>query len=121
METPNAAEAKARTAAEIEAMVTEARAAGFSAAAEIVDLCDLAGMPAKATGFITARKPVVEVRGELLKAKVEAEKAALGGKDLDTGVMPGQAAKGADAGAQGKAAPWGDILAKLGIRRKQQS
>lgn len=118
METPNpAAEQKVPTAEEIQAMVAKAREEGFGAAAEIADLCAIAGAPARAPEFISAKKPIAEVRAELLKARKEAA-----GADLNTGVMPGQDASaggGADGQQQGKAKPWSEVLAKLGFKKKE--
>jgi signal peptide peptidase SppA len=111
-----AAEGKVPTAAEIEAMVTEARDKGFGAAAEIVDLCALAGEPGMAAEFITGRKSVADVRVALLAKKVEKEKASTQGKELITGITPG-----ADAGGQvqAKASPWRNVLGSLGARLKE--
>lgn len=111
-----AAEGKVPTAAEIEAMVTEARNKGFGAAAEIVDLCALAGEPGMAAEFITGRKSVADARVSLLAKKVEKEKASTQGKELITGITPG-----ADAGGQvqAKASPWRNVLGSLGARLKE--
>ena len=112
-----AAEVKVPTSAEIETQVTEARNAGFSAAAEIVDLCAIAGMPARAAEFIGARKSVADVRAALLAARVEADLKATGGKELNTAITPG-----VDVGekpGQGKAKPWGEIFQALGFKKKE--
>lgn len=106
------AEATIPTAADIEAMVAQARTEGFSAAAEIVDLCAIAGTPVKAAQFIQEKKTVAQVRESLLAARVETQK----GTELNTSVMPGVDAK-ATPETQGKAKPWGEILSALGIKK----
>jgi hypothetical protein len=112
------AEAKDPTAAEIEAMVTQARADGFNAATEIVVLCAIAGMPTKAAGFITSRAAIKDVQASLMAAKVEAEK----GTEMVTGVMPGESAEKTKEGtaAHGKAKPWREVLRALGFAKKEE-
>jgi signal peptide peptidase SppA len=111
------AETKQPTAAEIEALVKQARDAGFAEASGIADLCAIAGTPARAAEFIGQRKSVDQVRKELLAARVEAE----AGKELNSGVMPGAAdaaAAAASGPVQGKAKPWREVLKGLGARLK---
>lgn len=108
------AEAKQPTAADIEALVAQAREAGFAEASAIADLCAIAGVPAKAAQFIGEKKSAEQVRKDLLAARVEAEK----GAEINTAVMPGVDA-GAAAPAQGKAKPWGAIFKSLGIKTKE--
>jgi signal peptide peptidase SppA len=110
-----AAESKVPTPAEIETMVSEARAAGFADASQIVTLCALAGTPARAAEFITARKSVADVSAALLAAKVEADEKL----KLNPGLLPGAAEQ--KEGAQGKADPWGKVLKAIGVRTKEQN
>ena len=51
----------------------EARAQGYAEAAEIVDLCALAGCPARAAEFIERQLPAAEVRKLLRAMRAEAE------------------------------------------------
>lgn len=51
----------------------EARAKGYAEAAEIVDLCALAGCPARAAEFIERQLPAAEVRKLLRAMRAEAE------------------------------------------------
>jgi hypothetical protein len=95
-------------------MVAEARESGFAAAAEIADLCVLAGAPEKANDYITAKKTPSVVRAELMKAKAEAQKATA----VDTTVMPGVDAKDTKPKA-GTAKPWKEILTGLGLAKKE--
>jgi len=110
-----AAEAKIPTDAEVQAMIEQARTEGFSAAAEIVELCAIAGSPAKAQEFITAKTPVADVR----KSLIDTRAAGVKGTELETGVMPGQDAKVAADKQQGKASPWGELLTSMGLRKKE--
>jgi signal peptide peptidase SppA len=64
------------------ALTTEARNAGAAAVTEIVELCEVAGKPELAAGFIRAGKTGAQVRTELLNAKASAAaagEAAAGG------------------------------------------
>jgi ATP-dependent Clp endopeptidase proteolytic subunit ClpP len=54
-------------------------------AAEVRDLCALAGYPGKAADFIAAYKPVAEVRTALAKAKADREPETVVGQHADTG------------------------------------
>lgn len=58
-------------AVDANAIATQARNDGRNEAVEIVELCQIAGKPALASGFITAGKNVKDVRAELLKAKAD--------------------------------------------------
>lgn len=109
-----AAEPKVPTPAEIEAMVTEARSAGFADASQIVSLCAIAGMPSRAAEFITARKSVADVSTALLAAKAEADEKL----KLNPDLLPG-GEKGKDGTSQGKAEPWGKVFKTLGIKTKE--
>lgn len=111
-----AAEGKVPTAAEIETMVSEARAAGFGTATEIVELCAMVGMPELSAEFITSRKPVAEVRTALMAKRVEKDKAATNGKELEPGITPGAEV----GGGQPKAASWRSVLGGLGARLKPE-
>lgn len=99
--------------AEIDKLVSEARAAGFGDAQEVVELCEVAGRRDLIAGFVGQKKSAADVRKDLLAAR-----AAAAGGELNTGSMPGDDAKGADKSGkgQGKASAWGDVLAKAGIR-----
>ena len=98
----------------IDELVAQARADGFSAAAEIVQLCAIAGTPAKAAEFITSRKSVADVRTDLLAARVaEQDKTA-----IDPAANIGT--QGQDIGAaaiEGKAQPWSEVWKSLGIKK----
>jgi capsid assembly protease len=65
---------------------TEARNAGAAAVTEIVELCEVAGKPELAAGFIRAGKTGAQVRAELLNAKAAA--AALPGGDAINNTHP---------------------------------
>lgn len=60
---------------DIQAIETEARQQGYAEAAEIVELCGIAGQTAMAGGFIAKRLTATQVRGELLalRASVDQE------------------------------------------------
>lgn len=62
-------------APDIKQIKADAVKAGFDAAAEIVDLCALAGKPDQAGEFIKARKPAADVRAELLEARAKESEA----------------------------------------------
>jgi signal peptide peptidase SppA len=114
------AEAKTPTPAEIDALVAEARKEGFDAAAQIADLCMIAGATSNLAQYIAEKKKPEEVRADLLAAKVAAEK----GKELSTELMPGKDAEGAaeKSGAQmGKPKPWKEVLKSMGILRKENN
>lgn len=65
---------------DIATMRSKAEQKGYAAAQEIVDLCALAGLPQMASGFITERKSVVDVRAALVSAKaVQSERDAISG------------------------------------------
>jgi signal peptide peptidase SppA len=101
---------------EIDKLVSEARAAGFGDAQEVVELCEVAGRRDLIAGFVGSKKPAADVRKDLLAAR-----AAAAGPELNTGSMPGDDTKGADKGkGKGQASPWRDVLAKAGIRAKKE-
>lgn len=114
---PAAAEANKPAAADVEKLVADAHAAGFGEAGEIVELCAMTGFPAMAGEFITGRKPIKDVRAALMNARAEADKKALGGKELSTGVVPGADAANANE-SQGKAKPWGEVMKALGLKKE---
>ena len=60
-------------AVDIEAVQAEARQKGYAEAAEIVDLCGIAGRPALAGGFIAKGLTTTQVRGELLALRAAAD------------------------------------------------
>lgn len=76
----NQAGAPSAETIDVEKLKAEARAAAVAEqqayAAEVRDLCALAGLPHKAGELIASAKPVAEVRAELIKAKAEADAAA---------------------------------------------
>jgi len=75
-------------------------AAARAYAAEVAELCNLAGMPGKAAEFIAANKPAAEVRSLLQAAKA----ASAAGTDIHT----------ANAGQSKPAASnWGEVVASL--------
>lgn len=70
-------------------LVAEARAAGFAEAQEIVELCSLAGQPAKAAAFIGERKSAADVRKTLLDERARSGEE---GGEINNASMPGTAA-----------------------------
>jgi signal peptide peptidase SppA len=106
---PNPATAATIQATEISATEALARMQ------QTVDLCAIAGRPELAAGFISRGASVAEVRNHLL-----AGRAADSGARLNTAVMPG-----VDAGTHpsqadsGKAKPWTEVLADLGILKRR--
>jgi signal peptide peptidase SppA len=114
--TMNDEDAAVHTAAEMEAAIAKAEAAGFARAVGIVELCSVAGVPAaKAAEFLQAGKTAQAVSTELLSAKVAADAKA----PVDPSVMPGTDANTDKAVPQGKAKPWGEVLQALGLRKKE--
>jgi signal peptide peptidase SppA len=114
MET-KAADTTTPVAVDIEAVTAAAKDAGYAMAADVVELCAIAGKPALAASFIAAKKPVADVRKELLAARVAADQ----GTELNTSVMPGVDASTATNGTtEGKAKPWADIMAAVTGRKK---
>jgi hypothetical protein len=79
------------------------RAAALAEARAVVDLCALAGQPARAGAFLAAGTPLDEIRTALLAARVGAE------PELDSRhPQPGRPAD---------ARPWGEVIART-FRRK---
>jgi signal peptide peptidase SppA len=111
MSQPNAgaAEIKTPTAAEIEQMLTQARTEGYGDAAQVVDLCMIAGTPALAVGFIGEKKTIAEVRTALLANRANAQ----AGTELNTSIMPGADA----ANEKQKSTPWKQVLKSLGYTK----
>lgn len=66
-----AAAATGATPEQVAKLTADASAAGFGHAAEIVELCAIAGKPEKAAAYIRDRKPLADVRKDLLEAKAE--------------------------------------------------
>lgn len=62
----NKADAAQAAAVDLEAVKAKALEEGYSQAAEIVELCTLAGVPAKASEFISQKLTVAQARKELL-------------------------------------------------------
>lgn len=60
-------------------LVAEARTDGYNVAADIVELCAIAGTPQLASGFIRDRKPISEVRKALIDARAKAGGEEIGG------------------------------------------
>lgn len=60
---------------DIEAIIEEAVSNSMEYAASVADLCALAGMPAKAAGFIKAKTSLTDVKASLLTAKANAQPA----------------------------------------------
>jgi ClpP class serine protease len=88
--TPAPAAAAPPAVVDIAKITAEATTAGYGAAAEVVELCQLAGLDMTQTAaFVTGKKPVAEVRRELLKLK--AEKNAAPG-EIQNGVLSHEAA-----------------------------
>jgi signal peptide peptidase SppA len=116
----NMAESVAETpkveAANINQLVAKAREEGFSAAGEIVELCAIAGTPAKAADFIVARKSVADVRTALMAARADEQAKSA----INPAVQLGK--QGQDIGevaSMGKAKPWREVLGMLGHRVKE--
>lgn len=61
---------------DIEAIRKEASASGYTEAAEIVELCELAGRLTMASGFVKQKASVAEVRKVLLATRAEQDKEA---------------------------------------------
>ncbi len=57
---------------DLEKLKADAADGGYLQAAEVVELCTLAGKPALAAAFIREKKPVADVRSALLAARAEA-------------------------------------------------
>ncbi len=68
---------------DIEAIQAEARQQGYAEAAEIVDLCGLAGRPALAGGFIAKNMTAAQVRGELLTLRAASDQ-----EEIQSHVLP---------------------------------
>lgn len=86
-DTTRPAEATAAAAAppNIEQVRTEADAAGFDRAAEIAELCEIAGKPEMATGFIREKKSVPDVRKALREARTKERST----EEISNASMPG--------------------------------
>ena len=80
---PPAAPITEAAAPDLDKIKTDAEAAGFAHAAEIVELCALAGRPQMAGDFISAHKPLADVRKALI-----VERAKDGGEEIHSHVMP---------------------------------
>jgi len=57
---------------DLDKIKADAMSAGYSAAAEVVDLCIIAGCPNRAGDFIKDRKSAADVRSALLAEKAKA-------------------------------------------------
>ena len=80
-EMSNNKEAPVQADASVEDL-NSARTNGYTAAAEIVQLCTIAGCPEKATGFLERAATADQVRTELLTAQAVTDKAA----ELETAI-----------------------------------
>ena len=85
---------------DVEAIRTEARTQGYVEAREIVELCALAGMPAKAAGLLAKQTSAAEVRQHLMEAR-----AAEDATEIRSHVMP-------DTGTGAKPSPENSPLMK---------
>ncbi len=81
------------TAAELEKIRAEARRQGYADAREIVELCALAGLPARAAALLAGEATPAEAREQLLEAR-----AAGDAEEVRSHVMP-------ETGTRAKAAP----------------
>ena len=81
------------SAAEIEKIRAEARRQGYAEAREVVELCALAGMPARAATLLARNATVAEARQQLLEAR-----ASETATEIHSHVMP-------DTGTQAKVTP----------------
>ena len=68
---------------DLEALKAEARKLGYAEAREIVELCPLAGMPAKAAALLARKATPDEARQSLMEAQV-----AENGAEIRSHVMP---------------------------------
>jgi signal peptide peptidase SppA len=124
MEDKNAADAIALATANLEASklaatnlaaaVATAKLEGYAEAANIVELCAIAGSP-DAAKFIAARTPAADVRKALIDAKA-AEQAKTA---VDPSVMPGVDGT-KDKAPLGKAKPWPEIMSVLGGKKEKR-
>ncbi|MBI2817956.1 MAG: hypothetical protein HYX72_13560 [Acidobacteria bacterium] len=80
----------AAPAIDVEAIKAEARKQGYADACEIVQLCALAGMPAKAAALLARQAAPADARQQLLEAR-----AAENAGEIHSHVMP-------DTGTQSK-------------------
>jgi len=103
-----AAVVPAPTAAEIQTLVSEARASGIAEAGLIADMCALAGTPEKAADFFRQKKTVAEVTSALLADKVAAD-----AKVVDAAVNVNPAKASAETTEFGTAKPWSEIAAQI--------
>lgn len=71
--------------------LSAARKAGLADAAEIVQLCALAGKPSMAAKFLDENKSAAEVRTELLNAKAAEQSEEIDGRAKGTGMTAQQA------------------------------
>ena len=109
----NAAKAASAVKRDVVVNLDDARKAGheagYSAAAEIAELCKLARAPEKAADFIAARKSVADVRAALVNAIAEAD-------ERGTRIDGKHAAQGS-VGAEVDAA-WARVIAKMNAKKK---
>jgi hypothetical protein len=70
-------------AVDLEAIRTGARKQGYAEAREIVELCALAGMPAKAAGLLARQSTAAEARQFLMEARAAAD-----ASEIRSHVMP---------------------------------
>ena len=74
---------RSEPAAELEALKAEARKQGYAEAREIVELCSLARMPAKASALLSKNATTEEVRQHLMEARASGDPA-----EIRSHVMP---------------------------------
>ncbi len=107
------AETTQHTAADLEKMIATAKDEGYAGAAEVIDLCMIAGQPGKIAGFVAAKKSAADVRKELIAVRSGSE-----GAELNTTLMPGTDTGSKPSNQNGKARPWKEVLSALGLARK---
>jgi hypothetical protein len=84
-----------------DALVAEAQAAGYNAAAEIMELCAIAGKPALASEFTSKKFTRAQASAELLKLR-----AAESGPEIQSHILP-------DAGTNAEAKPSQSPVVKI--------
>ena len=77
------AQEKSEPSIDLESIKVEAHKQGYAEAREIVELCALAGMPAKAAGLLARTATPVEARQFLMEARAAGEPA-----EIRSHVMP---------------------------------
>ena len=89
--TPAAAPPPAAATVDVAKVTADAKAEGYSEAAEVFELCSIGNVDMKrAAAFVSAKTPLAEVRKALLKERADA---SANGGELRGGVLPHEAAQ----------------------------